>query len=489
MLAAIALMTAACQSGEKGYDWEADLRHRLNVDFCKTREQVKAHIQKYIPEVTEEQIDKWTKEGTLESMVIDGQTMYFDRTAANLFRVDPECKSIKDNAEGKTIPGQFMDFSGKANESLLDAIFEAGDSHAVAHPVKMKVKYTLSVDADAVPAGETIRCWLPFPRSDVQRQTEVRMVNVNSDTYSISDASFQHTTVYMEKTVEEGKPTVFEEEFEFCSSAEYFPLSSQYVAEAAARALGVSESEKLSGTEGYYDTSSELYRKYTGERESHIIFSERMRSLAAELTGELSNPYDKARRIFTWINDNFPWAGAREYSTIACIPEYVLNIGHGDCGQVTLLFCTLCRICGIPARFQSGWTMQPGSVGLHDWGEIYFEGIGWVPVDQSRGLMEGAVRTVPLLTAEGRVLPAVYTPDYPFEDKGFRELNEKMLYANLGGIDSFRLIVNQDYGMELSPAKRYPRSETVDFQRGEVEWAGGNIYFDQWDYHMEVSYK
>jgi hypothetical protein len=22
----------------------------------------------------------------------------------------------------------------------------------------------------------------------------------------------------------------------------------------------------------------------------------------------------------------------------------------------------------------------------------------------------------------------------------------------------------------------------VDSQRGEVEWAGGNLYFDQWDY-------
>jgi hypothetical protein len=32
------------------------------------------------------------------------------------------------------------------------------------------------------------------------------------------------------------------------------------------------------------------------------------------------------------------------------------------------------------------------------------------------------------------------------------------------------------------------RSEPVDFQRGEVEWRGGNLYFDKWDYHMEVSY-
>jgi hypothetical protein len=26
----------------------------------------------------------------------------------------------------------------------------------------------------------------------------------------------------------------------------------------------------------------------------------------------------------------------------------------------------------------------------------------------------------------------------------------------------------------------------VDSQRGEVEWAGGNLYFDRWDYSFEA---
>ncbi|UCH11818.1 MAG: hypothetical protein JSU61_04635 [Fidelibacterota bacterium] len=35
------------------------------------------------------------------------------------------------------------------------------------------------------------------------------------------------------------------------------------------------------------------------------------------------------------------------------------------------------------------------------------------------------------------------------------------------------------------PAKVHFRSETVDSQRGEVEWRGGNLYFDQWDWEFE----
>ena len=67
-------------------------------------------------------------------------------------------------------------------------------------------------------------------------------------------------------------------------------------------------------------------------------------------------------------------------------------------------------------------------------------------------------------------------------------LRTKRAGALLGGIDSWRMVVNTDYGMPLSPKKKYPRSETVDFQRGEVEWRGGNLYFDQWNYNWEIEY-
>ena len=118
---------------------------------------------------------------------------------------------------------------------------------------------------------------------------------------------------------------------------------------------------------------------------------------------------------------------------------------------------TLCRYNGIPVKWQSGWMLHPGEVNLHDWSEVYFEGYGWVPVDQSFGMVESE--------------------------------NDDEKYFFLGSIDPYHLIVNDDYSKELFPAKTFSRSETVDFQRGELEWRGGNLYFDQWDYHMDVEYK
>ncbi|KAG1261609.1 hypothetical protein G6F65_014837 [Rhizopus arrhizus] len=55
----------------------------------------------------------------------------------------------------------------------------------------------------------------------------------------------------------------------------------------------------------------------------------------------------------------------------------------------------------------------------------------------------------------------------------------------LGGLDGYRIAFNDDFGQALVPAKQHFRSETVDSQRGEAEWAGGNLYFDQWSYDFQ----
>ena len=118
----------------------------------------------------------------------------------------------------------------------------------------------------------------------------------------------------------------------------------------------------------------------------------------------------------------------------------------------------MARYAGIPAKWESGWMLHPGNKNLHDWAEAYFEGIGWVPVDQSFGRVKGSIDD----------------PDsYYFFTKG---------------LDAYRLIVNDGISGDFYPAKIHPRSETVDFQRGEVEWRGGNLYFGRWKYKMEVTF-
>jgi hypothetical protein len=71
-------------------------------------------------------------------------------------------------------------------------------------------------------------------------------------------------------------------------------------------------------------------------------------------------------------------------------------------------------------------------------------------------------------------------------DYGLRDTeDEDMKWFYLGGMDAYRLIFNDAFSRPFSPPKEHHRSETVDSQRGEVEWEGGNLYFDQWDWNME----
>jgi transglutaminase-like putative cysteine protease len=205
-----------------------------------------------------------------------------------------------------------------------------------------------------------------------------------------------------------------------------------------------------------YDKNSTLYKEYTSEQLPHICFTEKIKYLADSLTGSEVRPFEIVRKIYTWFTNNIPWAGAQEYSIISNIPEYVLQNRRGDCGMQTFLFMSMLRYKGIPVRWQSGWKVPPDAKNLHDWCEVYFEGTGWVPVDISYGLQ--------------------------YSD------NQKTREFYISGIDSYRLIINEGVAGRLFPEKKFLRSEPFDFQRGEVEWSGGNLYFDKWHYNMEIIY-
>ncbi len=426
------LLTGCVSYSESMAGFEQEKMNRTRIDFSKNRDQVIDYIRKYIPDVSDEQMLQWEKEKSLECMTIDGKKMYFYNAAPNLFRINKEAAAIKIAKDGITEDGK--DRVNLTHVPLVVSAVKAKKENIVL-PVKMHVKYSLTVQPNAVPEGEMIRCWLPYPRTDQPRQTDLKLFNTSEDKYVIAPVKYNHSTIYMEKKQEKDKATTFSVEYQYTSSAEWHQLKPEDILP--------------------YKKNTSLYKKYTSEREKHILFTPRIKELATQIVGNEQNPLLKVKKIYEWIN-HIPWASAREYSTLDNIPEYVLDNKHGDCGQVSLLFITLVRYCGIPAKFQSGFMMHPGGKNMHDWAQVYFEGIGWVPVDQSFGL--------------------------------FPSDNQDEKYFFITGIDSYRMIVNDDYSCSLFPAKKYPRSETVDFQRGEVEWRKGNLYFDKWKWNMEIEY-
>jgi len=414
-------------------NFQKERMDRIRKDFKLIEDDILGYIKKYYPDVKSTDLKKWEDDKSLEFKIIDGEKLYFNRSRSNLFRINKEAKEQKIKVDGYK-KDDLDEFLESYLQRVVDEVRDSG-SHLVM-PVKIKLKYSLVVNSDVVPGGEVIRCWLPYPREGHSRQTDIDLLFVNNDEYIVAPNDYLQRTLYLEKLAVKGEPTRFEYELEYTGKNEWYKINADQLKP--------------------YNKNSELYKHYTSERPPHIVFTDKIKKLSDKIVGDETNPYLIGRKIYKWINDNIPWAGAREYSTISNISDYCLTTGHGDCGIKTLTFMTLARYNGIPVKWQSGLMLHPNNKNLHDWGEMYFEGYGWIPVDQSFGLTNS-------------------------ED-------EDVEWFFFGGIDAFHFIVNDDYSQPLFPAKIFPRSETVDFQRGEVEWRGGNLYFDKWDYFMGVDY-
>ena len=416
-----------------GMNLRKDIMHRIRLDFGKDKAAVEEYIGKYYPDVNNEMLVQWENSKALEYKVIDGEKWYYNRAAPNLFRLDKDAivrkAEVDKPAENKSVLPAHL-------PEIINELGKNGKTQA--SPVKMRMKYELKLKPNAVPDGEVVRCWLPYPREDHRRQTNVKLWSVSDSNYIISPEEYAHRTIYMEKVAKKDEPLIFAIEFSYQHAPEWFNLQEKTIQP--------------------YDTQSELYTTHTAERPPHIVFTDSIKEISRRIVGNETDPWQKMRKIFEWVDSTFPWAGAREYSTLDNIPQYVLENGHGDCGQVTLLFMTLARYNGIPARWQSGFNMQPGSLNMHDWSEFYIEGTGWIPMDQSFGI------------------------------KTFSDSDDvKYFYTN--GIDAYRLIVNNDFSQPVFPNKIYARSDDVDFQRGELEWRGGNIYYNLWSWDFDVTYE
>jgi transglutaminase-like putative cysteine protease len=410
---------------------QLDLMNRIKMDFSLTEDEIKEKLINYFPQLSDSMLLKWEREKSLEMSIIDGEKKYFRHAHNNLFRLDREAKKRKTEVDGEST-NELNNYYSKYVKSIIDQVKSNGNS--TVDEKKFQVQYTITLKPGAVPVGETVRCWLPYPRIHEQRQPEVTLVSVNSEQYRIAPVETPQRTIYIEKTVQKDSSTVFQVTFDVKTAAQWFDVSPEKILQ--------------------YDTTGRIYQEFTKERLPHIVFSDNIRELSQQIVGNEKNPVRIVRKICQWIDKNIPWASALEYSTIKCIPEYVLENKHGDCGMQSLLFITLARYNGVPAKWQSGWYFFPVSTNMHDWAEVYYEGVGWVPVDQSFGLIDSE--------------------------------NEEIKWFYTQGLDPFRLIINDDYGHELYPPKKSLRSETNDFQRGELEWAGGNLYFDQWDYSFIV---
>jgi transglutaminase-like putative cysteine protease len=410
-------------------DEALDVIHRIRQDYGLSSGQLFQTLQPQIKGLQAGELDAWRETGQLQFRTIDGQIAYFRREPSNLFRFCPD--AIARRIRKPAAPSNFV-----LTDHLAKVIEEAertGETQVV--PIRHRIRYVLTVPGNTAGAknGSIVRAWLPFPQ-EYRQQSDVKLISASPANPLIAENGAAHRTLFFEhRIVDPSQTATFEAVYEYTSHAYYPKLDDAKV-------------QKL---------PDDFPHEYLEERLPHIQFSPLVKRTAAQIVGDETNPLAKARKIFHWVDKNIRYNAEEEYCIIPSFSEHGLSRRRGDCGIQGTTFITLCRAAGVPARWQSGWETKPVDWNMHDWSEIYVAPWGWLPVDASYGTKKSDN-------------PAVR--DFYF-----------------GHQDSYRMIVNLDYGHPLTPPKKSLRSEPADFQRGEVELDGKNLYFDQWDYDFSFT--
>lgn len=99
------------------------------------------------------------------------------------------------------------------------------------------------------------------------------------------------------------------------------------------------------------------------------------------------HPVATVRKVLQWMDKFF---GKKNV-----FPELPasrsLARGQGECAANSMVFVGICQAAGVPARVVQGLVGNDfeslpvkGSLGTHMWAEVYFAGLGWVPVEPQR---------------------------------------------------------------------------------------------------------
>ena len=394
---------------------------RLSSFYPLTEAALLDEIRKLIPDYSEDDLARLRGLGWLDSKLIRGQRMYHEDLAASLLKANPE----------------FAQRAGKPfspHRPLLDEIVTHLKSNGQLR-MKMELSSTLRIKDDHFKPGTTYRVHLPMP-SPAPQQRQVQLTDIHPNPRHIARESAPQRTAYFEETLHENAP---------------FTVSSSYV-----QTLYYCDPVNDPSPQVLYPDAKAPVRDDLEPQAPHILFTPYLTSLCKELIGDEIVPVRQAKRFYDFITGKVLYSYVRPYQLIENGAEYPAVNLRGDCGLQALLFIALCRMAGIPARWQSGLYAAPGEEGSHDWAWFYTEAWGWLPADPSFG---GA---------------------------GRRGGNEERREFYFGNLDPYRAVFNHQYMGDLQPGRAFPRNDPYDNQSGEVETADGPLPYGQYRTRHEV---
>ena len=480
---------------------EREIIKRLPLEYPYSYREAVAKLQEAVPDLTEEEFRALQDQGKIDWIYVDGEEKFFERFVETLLKVnlplieraagarenrEKADKACADNmkAAGAQAGAEFLEsifgkraqqppegipeesvrqpleeISGMGNEqppedipiealhqaeasisgekmppvpkekqALLDVIRQIREEGKAEY--RFQIRASLRIKEESFQKG-SVTVHIPVPAKCPQLR-DIRILAASSETYEAAPADSSQRAVCFREDMQENHD--FWVEYSYVNRVDYVDMKPEEVQSADPAEYGEDLKEQL----------------------PHIRFTPYMRGLAGRLTEGLENPLEKARSIYDYITTHVEYAFVRNYFTIENLAEYAAVGGRGDCGIQALMFITLCRIVGVPARWQSGLYTTPFSVGCHDWAQVYIAPYGWRYVDCSFG---GSAR---------------------------REGDEERRKFYFGNLDPFRMVANSRFQQEFDVKKSFLRADPYDNQRGEAEYEDKGLGFEDFMWKAEI---
>ncbi len=389
---------------------EKERIRRLPTQYPLTREAAFGKLKEHVPSLTEEEFEAFEDQGFFDWIMLEGEKRYFVRNT-QLALKRPEIAKRSDRP------------LSPESEWLDPLIREARETGVCAR--RMEAEAVMNLEETAFRPG-TYRAWIPVPIPCAQ-QKDIEILSPRPDRLSPPEA--EAGCAYWERTMEK-KWEPFRIRYAWTGEIRY------------ADPLHAPAPEKP-----LYPGAGPVCEADLSEDPPFIRFTPFLRSLSEELTEEGDTPVQKAWKYYAFITEKVRYSYVRDYFQIDGIGEFCARELKGDCGLQALLFISLCRIGGIPARWQSGLCIDEDGVGAHDWAQFHLPGWGWLFADPS------------------------------FGGSAFRSgaLSRRDFY--FGNLDPTRLAANRVFEAELTPAGEMLRIDPYDNQSGELERVGAELPF------------
>ena len=407
---------------------QREIMRRIPEDYCWTEEQAVARMQGLVRDFTAEEFRQLVRHGRVDWRFVEGEKHYLDRFAETLLATHADLAARQIDPPAANTAAR--EFRRRQHEQMV----QTGKAEA---RITLKTSVGMSDEAFAKALEQAkaegrnsvhVRAWLPLPAACLA-QSEIELLDFTEPPAHIADENAPQRTVFWEADLTENRR--FGVQYRYHTTAQYAdPMN--FVPDAEQPA---------------FDTEEEA---------PHIVFTPYLRALAHQLTDGVTDPAEKAKRIYDYVTLNVRYHYQPAYFVQESLPDHCARDRRGDCGIMALTFITLCRLVGIPAQWQSGLSVSLTGVGCHDWAMFYIAPKGWMYADCSFGASMA------------------------------RQGDETMRRHYFGNLDTGRMVANRAFEAPFDPPMTGFRSDPYDNQSGECEVDGVGLYGDARDTRKDL---